>query len=335
MSTWIDFKELRSQLKFPAVLQHYKVQLKPKGNRVTGFCPLPTHQGKRSSPSFSADLVRGIWQCFGCHAKGNVLDFATRMEGLNPDDPKELRKAALKIRDVFGLNGAGASSPPPAATPKATTNQKVLVNPPIDFELQTLDPEHPYLRERGFTDETIAFFGLGFCNRGMLKQRVAIPLHDPNAYLVGYAGRLTDDKAVSEANPKYKFPGGRERDGTMLEFRKSRLLYNLHRLKKKGPGAIVVEGFASVWWLHQHGFKNAVALIGSDCSDEQAKLILERVDFDGRIWIMPDGDDAGWHCAESCLRLLSPYRFVRWVKLKDGEQPTDYNAEELEAILNS
>jgi hypothetical protein len=47
-------------------------------------------------------------------------------------------------------------------------------------------------------------------------------------------------------------------------------------------------GFPSVWWLHQHGYKDVVAIMGSDCSEEQAKLILEHVEFDGRIWIMSE-----------------------------------------------
>ena len=75
-STWVDFKELRSKLRFGELLQHYDVTLKVKGRKATGFCPLPCHEGKRRSPSFSADLERGIFQCFGCSAKGNLLDFA-------------------------------------------------------------------------------------------------------------------------------------------------------------------------------------------------------------------------------------------------------------------
>src|SRR5579862_286910 len=106
MNTWIDFKELRSKLSLLDVLTHYHVQFNVKGGRATGFCPLPTHQGKRRSPSFSVNLERGIWKCFGCQGKGNVLDFACRMEGFNPDIPKELRLAALKIRDIFRIEGS-------------------------------------------------------------------------------------------------------------------------------------------------------------------------------------------------------------------------------------
>jgi DNA primase len=329
---WIDFKQLRSTLKFQDVLEHYHVSVKPKGDRATGFCPLPTHQGKRNSPSFSVDLTRGIWQCFGCHAKGNVLDFACRMEGFNPDDPKELRKAALTIRDVFQIEGNQPAPPPPKP---AQSNKNVLVNAPIDFELKTLDPEHPYLKERGFTTETIHHFGLGFCNRGLLRGRIAIPLHDLQGRLVGYAGRLTKDADICESNPKYRVPGTRERDGTILEFRKSLLLYNAHRITQPVDHLFIVEGFPATWWLWQAEYLNVVALMGSDCSDTQAKLIVDLVKPDGKVWIIPDGNEAGRRCATSVLEQVSPHRFCRWVQLGKDEQPMDYPADELMALLGA
>lgn len=332
MAAWIDFKELRSKLSFLELLKHYNVQLVIKGDRASGFCPLPTHQGQRRSPSFSVELKRGIFQCFGCHAKGNVLDFACRMEGFDPTKPQELRKAAIKINEEF-LQGGSMPPASPETKKPSSTSAIVQINAPIDFELQSLDPDHPYLKERGFNDDTIQHFGLGFCNRGMLKSRIAIPLHDTKGRLLGYAGRLTKDADISEQNPKYMFPGERERNGTVLEFRKSLLLYNSHRIAPKVSDLIVVEGFPSVWWLHQNNYSNAVALMGSDCSEEQAKLIVERIKPVGRIWLMSDGDAAGDHCAETILPQIAPHRFVRWVKLEDGKQPTSYAADQLRRIL--
>src|SRR5438270_5482996 len=82
-TTWLDFKELRERLDFAAVLKHFGVELKvKKRNQHQGFCPLPTHQGHKRSPSFSAQLDRKIWKCFGCGASGNVIDFGSRMMGL-------------------------------------------------------------------------------------------------------------------------------------------------------------------------------------------------------------------------------------------------------------
>src|SRR6266404_1783199 len=101
MTNWIDFKELRKQLDFGEVLRHYGVELKLTGEQHHGFCPLPSHKGKKNSPSFSANLKRGIWQCFGCGEKGNVLDFAVLMAGLNPKKGEDLSKVACELQERF------------------------------------------------------------------------------------------------------------------------------------------------------------------------------------------------------------------------------------------
>jgi DNA primase len=348
-NTWVDFKELRSKLRFADLLRHYTVSLKVKGDRATGFCPLPghpKHDGKRHSPSFSANLARGIFQCFGCGSKGNCLDFVALMEGLSPDDGQDLRKAALIAIERFaaghpftekpaGSTAAKTAEPsrsPVSAEAKAKSNGPVVVNAPLDFELKKLDPTHPYLRGRGFAPTTVAHFGLGFCGRGMLEGRIAIPLQDAAGKLVGYAGRLVDDTTVGDEKPKYLFPGSRERDGKTFEFQKSLFLYNGFAVGKV-ENLIVVEGFASVWWLWQHGRPNTAALMGWSCSEEQARLIVEAVEPNGCVWAMPDGDEAGERCAEGVLRLISPHRAVRWVTLTEGEQPTDCPGDEIATLV--
>src|ERR1051326_4807816 len=99
--SWIDFKALRQELNFAQVLQHYGVEHKVKGDRASAFCPLPGHRGKRRSPSFSADLKRGLWQCFGCGEKGNVIEFAALMEKLDPQNPREFHKTAALLQERF------------------------------------------------------------------------------------------------------------------------------------------------------------------------------------------------------------------------------------------
>src|ERR1039457_2921850 len=101
MTNWIDIKELRKQLDFEEVLRHYGVALKLTGDQHHGFCPLPSHKGKKNSPSFSANIKRGIWQCFGCGGKGNVLDFAVLMEEGNPKNGADVRRVAKKLIDRF------------------------------------------------------------------------------------------------------------------------------------------------------------------------------------------------------------------------------------------
>ncbi len=336
MSAWIDFKELRSKLSFEQVLRHYKVELKVKGSQHHGFCPLPNHEGKKNSPSFSANLEKKIFQCFGCGAKGNLLDFVVLMEGGKQGDGAALRNAALKLQKEWGL--ANQSKPAPAKVLPSNSNAKkvrtVLLNSPLNFELKALDFDHPYLRNRGFTEETIRHFGLGYCSKGYLQGRVVVPLHDQFGRLVGYAGRIVDDSLIDEENPRYKFPGQREHKGTTYEFRKSEFVYGGYRIKEPVDDLVVVEGFPSVWWLHQLTIPNCVGLMGWSCSETQAKLIVERTKSNGRVWLLSDGDDAGTRCAESFLPLIARDRFVRWIKLAKSKQPTAYPEPELRAFLN-
>jgi DNA primase len=168
-----------------------------------------------------------------------------------------------------------------------------------------------------------------------MKGRIAIPLHDPEGKLIGYAGRLVDEDAISEKNPRYKLPAPREHDGKYFEFHKSAFLYGGHVFKEPLKNLIVVEGFTHVWWLWQNGWKAVVALMGADCSPAQAKLILKIVHPNGRVWVMPDGNDAGRRCAESVMRQVGAHRFVRWVKLTDDKQPTDVSAEELQEFFGA
>jgi DNA primase len=333
MNEWINFKALRAQLDFEQVLRHYGVEVKRKGKQHHGFCPLPNHNGKKNSPSFSANLDRGIFQCFGCGAKGNVLEFAALMSKVDPKDGTALRKVALELQGRFcpelGDSRKGARQD---ASKKTETAEKVepgsegpvIVNEPLDFELKGLDGKHPYLVGRGFTPETVEHFGLGYCSRGFLRGRIAIPLQDQEARLVGYAGRVVDDTQITEDNPRYKFPGKRKVGGNVHEFRKTLFLYNGFRFTAPVDGLVIVEGFTSVWWLTQHGLSHVVATMGADCSERQAELIVSLVKPEGRVWIAPDADKAGERHAQSLLLCLSPLRSVRWLKLDEGKQPTDY-----------
>lgn len=79
---------------------------------------------------------------------------------------------------------------------------EVIVNARLDFELKSMDYNHPYLKHRGFSECIIKAFGLGYCNRGLMKGRVAIPLHDAFGSLIGYAGRIVDDSVINETTPR-------------------------------------------------------------------------------------------------------------------------------------
>ena len=200
-------------------LEHYGVELQiKKEHQHQGFCPLPEHEGsgQRRSPSFSADLEGGKFHCFGCGGKGNTIDFAILMEGWSKDDRSAFRKASVILKETFlsgedgnpkkrKKNPKGESKPPA----KKQKKRKVIINPVLTFSLQKLESDHPYLAGRNFDLETAVHFGAGFCSKGMMKGRIAIPIHNSKGELIGYAGRIVDDSLISEDTPKYLFPGGR------------------------------------------------------------------------------------------------------------------------------
>src|SRR3990172_8702253 len=126
----------------------------------------------------------------------------------------------------------------------------------------------------------------------MMRGRIAVPVHDGEGNLVAYAGRWVGKaEDLPEGEGKYKLPP---------KFEKSRVLFNLHRLPRRAvkrvEDVILVEGYFSVFWLHQNGWPNAISVMGSSVSHEQRKLLVERFD---RIRIFFDGDDAGRRAAET------------------------------------
>jgi DNA primase len=330
-------------------------------------------QSQKRSRSFSAHLGRKIWHCFGCGKGGNALDFAIYMEGKSPKSNQDVREVALMLAERFGIrfdrrdedqrasngrrpSGDRGSRRPASAhddrdrdagdepdqidnggaheKPSEGSTHPAIVNAPLDFVLKGLTPDHAYLAERGFTLETIAHFDLGFANRGLMLGCIAIHLRDQQGQLIGYAGRLVDEGKISPRNPKYLFPSSRLRNDTVHEFHKSKFLYNGHAIKEPVRDLIVVEGFPSTWWLHQAGFSNVVALMGSSCSDEQAAIIVSLVSPSGRLWLVPDAGEAGERCAEELLFRLAPHRFSKWVRLPNEKpQPTDCSPDDLVKLL--
>jgi DNA primase len=192
------------------------------------------------------------------------------------------------------------------ATHRQANGSETPVNPPLTFELKNLDADHPYLRERGLTKETIQTFGLGyFGGKGTMQGRIVIPIHNEHGELVAYAGRWPGDPPEDE--PKYKLPAN---------FHKSLVLYNLHRAREYATeGLIVVEGFWSVFELTQRGRKNVIAVMGSSVSSEQEKLMVDTVGPRGRVLLAFDADDAGRKGMSDAAARLAHQVFVRTVEL--------------------
>lgn len=327
MSQWINFTELREQLVFVDVLASYNVTLEPKGNgdQHVGKCPLPSHKDA-SGKTFSANFAKGIWQCFGCHESGNVIDFGVLMEGKSKRDGQAVRAVAKMLKERFVEKRVNGDSP--SATRKAenvprsnapafpSAAQQTVINQPLDFELKTLETAHPFFDERKLSQETVARFGLGFCKRGSLSGRIAVRLCDDAGQLVGYAG-LALDRSIK---PRYLFPTPREHEGVRHVFDPGKFLYNGHRLAKAVKELIVVRECHSVWHLFQGGFANVVALMSDQCSDDQAAMVsIITTAENARVWLLTDSSAEADETARSFLPKVAADRLCRWIKVKADE----------------
>lgn len=335
-SSWIDFKALRAELDFKAVLAHYRVQIPSTGSQYKGPCPLPQHGDDRSRQSFSAELSRGIFQCFGCKAKGNVLEFAALMEGVNLEDGRGMRKVAMDLQARLLRKGKladmAASPVEKAGVPSVGRGPRVkAVNVPLDFTLKGLNQVHLFFDEQGIEEQTVKHFGLGVCERGALKGRLAIPVDDLSGRLIGYIGRVLDDRAVSKENPKYLYPELRERQGVLHEFRSGNVLYNAHLQRSGLAELFVVEQPEEVWWLHQAGFPEVVATFGG-ATPAQAETLDQLLVPNGRIVVMTAA--AGWKEDQAALAAeCSAVRFTRWMCIPGVETLTAVAPSELQARL--
>ena len=183
-----------------------------------------------------------------------------------------------------------------------------------------MDLGHEYGQSRGVPPETLQTFGAGFCrSRGMFAGRFIVPLHNGAGELVGYAGRAIDDQ-----EPKYLFPSA-ERG-----FRKSHLLFNLHRIGETVFPVVVVEGFFDCMKVSAAGFP-VVGLLGSSLSSQQEDLLAQHFD---QVILCLDGDAAGRAATDDCVKRLARRMFVRAVDVPDGRQPDDMTSEELEQLLS-
>lgn len=338
-SLFVDFKAVKAAISMEKVLEHYGLldRFKRSGDNLSGPCPI--HKGTNPT-QFRVSLSKNIWNCFSeCKRGGNVLDFIAKMENVT------VHAAALKVIEWLGLDPEGMAArseeakkdlsepkkgktdpvpklPSKAAAPAPDT---AAPNKPLKFRLDKLERSHPYLAERGLTQETIVDFGLGYCAKGMMAERIAIPIHDPEGDVVAYAGRYPGEPPGD--TPKYKLPPG---------FRKSLELFNIDRAIKGPPeeAFVIVEGFFDCMKLHQHGCRKAVALMGSTMSAAQEDLIRKHTNGRSQIIVMLDEDEAGRAGREDIAVRLARFAFVKIHGFaKEDQQPENLTAEEIAEVL--
>jgi DNA primase len=323
MPDYVKFDEVKSKVSMRDILAHYGLMQgaaeKPskRGMEIRLRCPF--HDD--ATPSLSIHAETGKFHCFGCHAKGgDIFDFVVAKEEIAASDrTKSRRQAALLIQDWFGVESNAAPAPEKLAAAEVlppvedvTPVQEASdgpINPPLTFTFKHLDTRHTYLTtDRGLKEPTIDFFGLGHhSGRGIMQNRVCIPIHNEMGQLVAYAGRWPADTGWPEGSQKYALPPG---------FRKSYVLFNVHRAREHATeGLIVVEGFFTVFEFFQRGRKNVVALMGSAMSKEQERLIVETVGPKGRVLLALDNDEAGRKGSEDAVNRLRSQVFVREIAL--------------------
>jgi DNA primase len=335
-SKFVDFKAVKAAITMEQVLEHYGLldKFKRSGDRLSGPCPI--HKG--SNPTqFSVSISKNAWNCFSeCKHGGNVLDFISRMEDVS------ILAAANQAIEWFHLDpetmsgdsnqeaedeaSARSDTPrPKPATKSAPVVENGAPNTPLKFRLDKLVREHPYLTERGLTLETLVHFGAGYCAKGTMAERIAIPIHNPNGEVMAYAGRYPGEPP--EGIPKYKLPQG---------FRKSLELFNIDRAGKEPVEVtlVIVEGFFGCMKLHQHGCTKVVALMGSTMSTAQEELIKQNTDSKSLVIVMLDEDEAGRAGREDVATRLSKFCFVKVHTFdQEGQQPEDLSAEEVNQLF--
>ncbi|MFZ4558718.1 MAG: DNA primase [Saprospiraceae bacterium] len=320
------------------------VNLRRRGVNMIGLCPF--HNEK--TPSFNVSPAKNIFKCFGCSRGGTPVQFVMELENLS--FPDAIRYLAKKYRIELEET---------QATPEAILEQQALESLYLinQFALEFFQEQllHTdlgksvglsYFKRRGFREETIRKFGLGFApdgrdaftqaaiskgyaidqlrklgltsahDRDFFRNRVIFPIHSQSGKVIAFAGRIlhNDPKA-----PKYI--NSPETD----IYQKSKVLYGAFQAKtaiRKEDSCILVEGYTDVISLHQNGIENAVASSGTSLTIGQIRLIKR---FTKHLTILYDGDAAGIRAALRGLDLaLEEDMEVRVVILPDGEDPDSY-----------
>lgn len=331
-------EELKARIDIADVISSY-VPLKKSGRNLVGLCPFHNER----SPSFSVMRENGFFHCFGCGAGGDVITFIQKIENLDYVDAVKLlaQRAGIEVPEDASDSGMGKLKNRiyEANREAARFFHRMLYSP--DGK-QGLD----YLRKRGLTEKTIIHFGLGYSpkdrfalvnhlqSKGFSKNeivqanlanvsknghsydrfsdRVMFPIIDMRGNVIAFGGRI-----MSDIKPKYL------NTSDTPVFNKSRNLYSLQFAKKKANGQLIlVEGYMDVIALHQAGFENAVATLGTALTDDQAKIIKR---YSEEVVICYDADEAGQKATQRAIGILRPMGMrVKVLTVPNGKDPDEF-----------
>ena len=313
-------EEVRSRNDIVDVISGY-VKLTKKGSSYFGLCPF--HNEK--SPSFSVSRQKQMYYCFGCGAGGNVFTFIMEYENYTfvealkmlaeragielPEEEysKEAKeKADLKtaILEVNKLAAKYYYAQLKTEQGKLAHNyltgrklsEETITAFGLGYSTKYRDDLYRYLKTKGYRDEVIAKAGLISIDekQGVYDKfwnRVMFPIMDANNRVIGFGGRVMGD-----AKPKYLNSPER------IVFDKSRNIYGLNRARtSRKPYFLICEGYMDVIALHQAGFTNAVASLGTALTSGHASLIKRYVN---EVYLTYDSDEAGTKAALRGIPIL-------------------------------
>ncbi len=348
-----DFlEELRNRNDIESVISPY-VALKSKGNTMVGLCPF--HNEK--TPSFTVYLDTQSYYCFGCSNGGDCVTFIKNIENL--DYGEAVRYLADKSNMQLPLDSGDD-------TASKVRRQIYEANrAAAHFYYNSLISENgkiaqEYIKKRALSDEICRSFGIGYApdswdslvkhlkskgysedllitaclarrskNGGcidLFRNRLMFPVIDLRGNVIAFTGRVFDN-----STPKYM------NTPETAVYKKSNVLYALNTAKNSGGRKLILcEGNMDVIALHQAGFTNAVAAMGTAFTQNHAKLLSTYAD---EVLICYDNDEAGHKAADKVISILSNTTLkVRVINLSGGKDPDEiiknFGAEKMKSILD-
>ena len=333
-------EEVRMKNDIVDVISGY-VKLQKKGSNYFGLCPF--HNEK--SPSFSVSPSKQMYYCFGCGAGGNVITFVMEYENYSFMEALQM----LADRAGVALPKQEYSKEAKEAADLRTALLEINRMAANYYYFQLTNPQgevgYRYLRDRQLTDDTIRHFGLGFANKTsddlyrylrakgyddkILKEtglvtieergahdkfwnRVMFPIMDVNNRVIGFGGRV-----MGAGEPKYL-----NSPETKL-FDKSRNLYGLNYARLSREKYILIcEGYMDVIAMHQAGFTNAVASLGTAFTTQHAALLKRYTD---KVVLTYDSDGAGTKAALRAIPILRDVGMsIRVLNMQPHKDPDEF-----------
>lgn len=348
-------EEIRQKNDIVDVISGY-VKLQKKGSSYFGLCPF--HNEK--SPSFSVSRSKQMYYCFGCGAGGNVITFI--MEYENYSFVEAVRMLAERVGVEIPEMEYSKEAKQKADLKATLLEINKLAAKYFYAQLKSAQGTHAYtyLTDRGLDDTTITAFGLGYSNKysddlyrylkakgyrdemlskaGLISfderngvydkfwNRVMFPIMDVNNRVIAFGGRVMGD-----AKPKYLNSPETE------VFDKSRNLYGLNRARTSRKSYFLIcEGYMDVIALHQAGFTNAIATLGTAFTPGHASLIKRYVN---EVYLTYDSDEAGTKAALRAIPILKEAgihaKIIRMEPYKDPDEfIKNLGKEEFEKRIN-